>query len=210
MNATKSKRQRNPWGEGERLKTELMDAAMRVLDSSPSAPLSLRKVALEAGIAAPSIYRHFSDVRELMSAIVRECWRQVGEAMSTEVRGNLDTDALSQLKAAMSGFVRYAMDRPSRYQLLFAMQPIEPEPSSGMDGYIRPAYRQILQIIKNYAESNEQLPAKDPPKATLLVLSLAHGRVALAHLSPNRVGNSPEDVEGFVIDQIERIFASCD
>ena len=206
MNATKSKRRRNPKGEGEHLKTELMDAAMRILDSSPAAPLSLRMVAREAGIAAPSIYPHFSDVRVLMSAIVRECWRQVGETMSAGTKSTSAGDTSGQLKAVMSGFVRYAMERPSRYQLLFAMQPIEPEPSSGMEGYIRPAYVQIHRAVKAYVASGGRFSAKDTDSATLLILSLAHGRIALAHLAPERPGNSSAAVEKFVLDQIDRVF----
>ena len=181
---------------------------MRLLDSSPSAPLSLRKVAREAGIAAPSIYPHFSDARLLMSAIVRECWRQVGEAMLAEKKNMIDDGPLSQLKAVMSGFVKYAMERPSRYQLLFAMQPIEPEPISGSEGYIRPAYLQVYHAVETYEAGGGRLPAKDKNAATLLILSLAHGRIALAHLASERPGNSPLSVESFVLDQLDRIFGA--
>jgi len=39
------KRQRNQRGEGARLKDELVEAAMRILDKSPGGQLSLRMVA---------------------------------------------------------------------------------------------------------------------------------------------------------------------
>jgi AcrR family transcriptional regulator len=43
-----AKRQRNQRGAGARLKDELIDAAMRILDRNPDAQLSLRMVAKEA------------------------------------------------------------------------------------------------------------------------------------------------------------------
>jgi len=48
-------RRRNSRGEGSLLKGEVIRAAMRLLDRASNAELSLRMVAREAGIAAPSI-----------------------------------------------------------------------------------------------------------------------------------------------------------
>lgn len=119
-------------------------------------------------------------------------------------------DAIDELKEAgvtwaMVAFVEYAMDRPSRYQLLFAMQPIEPE-ADMMDGYLRPAYRQVIETLEEHVAAGGYLPAKDLMSAALLVISLTHGRIALAHLAPNRRGNSMRSVSKFVAEHIERAF----
>lgn len=197
-------RVRNQRGEGSRLRSELIEAAMRLLDKSPSTPLSLRMVAREAGVAAPSIYPHFQDAQTLMSEIVRECWRQMGAALAgaTHPEGQ---PPLERLKAQMASYVEYAMERPSRYQLLFAMHSIDPE-SDMMDGYMRPAYRQVSDTVEAVVAAGRRLPADDLQSATLLVISVAHGRIALAHLAPDRPGNSMQSVMEFVSDQIERAF----
>jgi len=57
---TSAQRSRNARGEGEKLRGEIIDAAVKVLSTlGPEDPFSLRSVAKMAKIAAPSIYIHF-------------------------------------------------------------------------------------------------------------------------------------------------------
>jgi AcrR family transcriptional regulator len=198
------KRQRNQRGEGARLKDELIEAAMRILDRSPDAQLSLRMVAKEAGVAAPSVYRHFTDVRAMMAEIARVCWAQMGENVVTAAQDCAEDKALDALKAKMSAYVRYAMERPSRYQLLFARSY---DPEHNIDGPLRPAFRPVRKTIEAIAVSGGKVPAQDSFTAALLIISLAHGRIALAHLAPLRPGNFAPDVEAFVQEALERMFA---
>ena len=154
-------RQRNQRGEGSKLREELIQAAMRILDRAPASALSMRMVAREAGVAAPSVYAHFADAESLMVAIVRECWSQLGDAMTQSAALVDSDDPFRTLKAEMSAYVRYAMDRPSRYQLLYAFQPIEPERFSDLPGLLRPAYRNVLTCITQLAAQGVKLPAQE-------------------------------------------------
>lgn len=199
------KRQRNQRGEGARLKDELIDAAMRILDRSPDAQLSLRMVAKEAGVAAPSVYRHFTDARAMMAEIVRTCWAQMGEHLVRASAHAAPDNPLAALKAMMNAFVLYAMERPSRYQLLFAMAY---DPEHDIDGPLRPAFRPIRKSIEGIAAGGGRVPGGDAFNAALQVISLAHGRIALAHLAPLRPGNFAPDVEAFVQEVLEQMFAA--
>jgi AcrR family transcriptional regulator len=197
------KRQRNQRGEGTRLKDELIDAAMRILDRSPDARLSLRMVAKEAGVAAPSVYRHFSDVSAMMAEIVRVCWAQMGAHLIKASEAIPASEPLDSLKAKMSAFVLYAMERPSRYHLLFARSY---DPEHDIDGPLRPAFRPVRETIEEIAATGGKVPAEDPFTAALLIISIAHGRIALAHLAPRRPGNFAPDVESFVQEAIALLF----
>jgi hypothetical protein len=46
---------------------------------------------------------------------------------------------------------------------------------------------------------------QDPEAAGLLVLSIAHGRVALAHTAPDRGWNKPDQVLAFVTAAVENM-----
>lgn len=203
MTKTIEKRQRNQRGEGARLKDELIEAAMRILDRSPAAQLSLRMVAKEAGVAAPSVYRHFPDAKAMMTEIARECWSQMGDRLVGVTKDRGEVAPFDALQARMSAFVRYAMDRPSRYQLLFAPSY---DPEHDLDGPLRPAYRPVLESIEAIAAEGDRLPAGDPVSTALLTISLAHGRIALAHLAPRRPGNFAPEVEAFVLETLEFLF----
>ena len=75
------------------------------------------------------------------------------------------------------------------------------------DGPLRPAFRPVRKTIAAIAASGGKIPAQDPFTAALLIVSLAHGRIALAHLAPLRPGNFAPDVEAFVQEALERMFA---
>ena len=82
-------RQRNPRGQGDRLRTEIVQAASIMLAASGDAgQITLRGVARQVGIAATSVYLHFPDVAHLvaeaMAGFFGELERAVaGQALET-------------------------------------------------------------------------------------------------------------------------------
>ncbi len=178
---------------------------MRILDRSPASDLSLRTIAREAGIAAPSVYAHFANAETMKAEIVQECWRQLGEQMSLGAGRSDGSGAFASLTAQMAAYVRYAMERPSRYQLLFALQ-MDIVALRDLPGPARPAYRPVLESIERLAAEGAPMPMADAQASTILALSIAHGRIALAHLAPHRPGNAPAAVEVFVLEALAGIF----
>lgn len=198
-------RQRNLRGEGGRLKGELIEAAMRILDAQPDAQLSLRMVAKEARIAAPSIYRQFPDAQTMMTEIIRSCWSIMSEEMARAAHDANPETAFDELKAKMRGYVRYAMGRPSRYKLLFVSPPIDPE-ENDLPGLLRPAFRSVRATVTKMATAGVKLPVGDDFSTALLILSVTHGRIALALLSPQREGNNADSVEHFIFETMDQLF----
>jgi AcrR family transcriptional regulator len=203
QNIGEMRRQRNQRGEGARLKQELVEAAMRILDRQPGAQLSLRMVAKEAGIAAPSVYRQFPDARAMITEIVSVCWAQMGCRIAQAAAVICAEDPMARLKAQLSAYVQYAMERPSRYQLLFTL-------SSGvehdLEGPLRPAFRLVREAVEAVRAGGRALPTDDSGSTTLLTLSMVHGRIALAHLAPMRAGNSASSVHDFVLQSLLIMF----
>src|SRR5882757_7106539 len=79
--ASTAPRGRNPRGQGERLRAEIVDAALRLLDElADDQALSLRAVAREVGIAATSVYIHFADRDALVLAALEHCYAELSRA----------------------------------------------------------------------------------------------------------------------------------
>jgi AcrR family transcriptional regulator len=111
-------RERNPQGEGARLRDELIAAAGRLLAADDDiGSLSLRGVAREAGVAAPSVYLHFASKEALLRAVVSAHFAELQRAIETGVASGLDPT--SRLLAGCLAYCRYAVEQPSSYQLLF-------------------------------------------------------------------------------------------
>jgi AcrR family transcriptional regulator len=111
-------RERSPQGEGPRLREELIAAAGRLLAADANIDsLSLRGVAREAGIAAPSVYLHFASKEDLLRVVVDAHFMALQQAIETGVASG--HDPASQLLAGCLAYCRYAVEHPGSYQLLF-------------------------------------------------------------------------------------------
>ncbi|UPZ29699.1 TetR/AcrR family transcriptional regulator [Streptomyces sp. LRE541] len=112
-------RPRNPRGEGDRLRAEILAAAAELLEADgDERAVTLRAVARRAGIAAPSIYPHFHDRPALMLQVM---W-QAFTGLSVRVRSALDQagdDPQERLHAACRAYLDFARDHPERYRVMF-------------------------------------------------------------------------------------------
>ncbi len=80
--------------------------------------MTLRSVARQAGIAAPSIYRHFPDQPAIMLAVVQEAFAQLdAELLSARDAGS--SDPRERLLNIGHAYLRFADRHPERYRTMF-------------------------------------------------------------------------------------------
>jgi AcrR family transcriptional regulator len=112
-------RLRNRRGEGARLRAELIEATARLLESSGDAQaLTLAAVAREAGIATPSIYRHFGTRSELVQAMVADRFDRLDDALVGAMAGT--ASPAEALRACCGAYCQFGLDHPGHYQVLFS------------------------------------------------------------------------------------------
>jgi AcrR family transcriptional regulator len=175
-------RRRNRRGEGARLRTELIEAAARQLESSGDARvLTLAAVAREAGIASPSIYRHFPSLEQLVEAVVAGRFQRLDEALldaMADVPGPAEA-----LRACCAAYCRFGLQHPGHYQVLFsahlALDPARPgdRPGERVFGRLTDAVRACIDA-----------GAARPGDASLIAVSVwvaLHGIVSLRISRPH-------------------------
>lgn len=114
-----SGRQRNSRGEGAKLRAEIITGAAALLESTGDAgAVTLRAVARSVGIAAPSIYRHFSGQSEIMLAVVQEAFADLESELRSAVEAASDS-AREQLLAACHAYLAFAAEHPGAYRAMF-------------------------------------------------------------------------------------------
>jgi AcrR family transcriptional regulator len=111
-------RQRNPRGEGARLRGEILDAARELL--AEGEPMTLRSVARRAGVAAPSIYRHFPDVDAIMAALADDAFAALTDVLERARAGGSTAD--ERLIALGRAYLDEAAREPAVYRLMFGAQ----------------------------------------------------------------------------------------
>jgi AcrR family transcriptional regulator len=119
MSVEPAARVRNRRGEGARLRDEIVAAAVALLDETgDEKSVTLRAVARRAGIAAPSIYRHFADQPGIMLAVVQQAFDEFNAELRDALAAAGD-DPRSRLFAVCTGYLEYARRHPGRYRTMF-------------------------------------------------------------------------------------------
>jgi AcrR family transcriptional regulator len=105
-------------GEGDRLRDEILQAASELLlKTGDEEAVSIRAVADAVGVTPPSIYLHFADKDELLLAVCDEQFRRFDEFVEAAVAGA--TDPMQQLMLRGEAYVRFGIEHPEHYRILF-------------------------------------------------------------------------------------------
>ena len=108
----------NKRGQGGHLRREILDATIELLGRAGTDDgVTLRAIARQAGIAAPSIYPHFADRDAVIDAVVAESFADLVAATHAAKTG-AGTPA-GRLRAICAAYGRFGRDQPGRYRILF-------------------------------------------------------------------------------------------
>lgn len=118
MKARTSRRSRAKRGEGELLRSEILDATERLLVRCGDADaVSVRAIADAVGVTPPSIYLHFEDKDHLILAVCERIFDALGVAAAAAVEGV--SDPLEAVRRMGRAYVRFGLDYPEQYRIMF-------------------------------------------------------------------------------------------
>jgi AcrR family transcriptional regulator len=101
------------------LTSEIKDAARRQLAQSGANGLSLRGVARELGMVSSALYRYFPSRDELLTALIIDAYRAVGDAAETADAVVERTDLRRRWRAICHAARQWALDHPHEYALIY-------------------------------------------------------------------------------------------
>ena len=178
---TGAPRSRNARGEGEKLRGEIVDAAVKVLSAlGPEDPFSLRSVAKMAKIAAPSVYIHFADRNVLLLAVLEQLF-----AEQVAIRAAAETDAAKagggaweRLLARSVASVRFGLEHPGHYKVLFEGRVVPRLSDPRIASFGRPLLVRSIELIREIPSRPGRV-SDDPERLSLLLWSGLHGVISL-------------------------------
>jgi AcrR family transcriptional regulator len=176
-------RRRNARGEGDRLRDEIIDASIKVLAVlAPDAPFSLRAVAREAKIAAPSIYIHFADMNALLLAVLEKLFReQVAiRADAEEKAARAGGGAWERLLAWSMAAVAFGLKHPGHFKALYEGRVVPRLSNPRLEEFTRPLLVRAVELIREIpiAKGARRI-SDDPHRLALLLWSGLHGIISL-------------------------------
>jgi AcrR family transcriptional regulator len=206
-----SARTRNRRGEGARLREEIVDAASRLLEESGSeAAVTLRAVAREIGISAPSIYPHFAGPEAILGAVVARAYDALLARLQLAVQG--EQDPVARLRAIAHAYVAFAAEQPQRYRILFqrdrppgAATIDTPETVEQMIG--ADAFAVLLDAVRDCIAAGASTAPSPLVAATELWVAV-HGYVTLRASTPEFAWPGTDEILDDLITHLGRIEAT--
>ena len=167
------------------LRAAAVTAGLALLEERSVDDFALREVARRIGVSATALYRHFPDKQALLGAIAAAGLVTLGERQreASEAAG----DPLHAFVESGIAYVRFAIDHPSLFRLVFATASAEPilDSPRGTGGSAMDQLRDNIARFVADDSSNEAQKA-----AALGAWALVHG-LAMLVLD----GQTPDDPE---------------
>jgi AcrR family transcriptional regulator len=144
------------------LKAVILAKAATLVAERGADGISLRELAREAGVSHAAPAHHFTDRRGLFTALAAQGWRMLADALDA---------ARPDFIAAALAYVRFALDHPGHYAVMFDRSLVNPD-----NDELKAARDAAGAELADGVGTLKDLRAKaDPQNAALAAWSLVHG-----------------------------------
>ena len=165
-------RQRNPRGEGGRLREQLLEATVELLSEVGDADrVSVRAIARRAGVSPTALYLQFPDRDTLVNDAVDAGFGTFNAALTSAAA--VPVEPRDRLAAMGVAYLEFSERRPALYAVLFSarrdlLDKPAPDRERGFEG--------LVALLR---EVDTTLAADDARQLALLVWSSLHGYAML-------------------------------
>lgn len=171
-------------GEGSKLRGLILDAGERLLVQSGDADaVSIRAIAEAVGVTPPSIYLHFADKDELIRAVSERSFAVFDDVV--QGAGATTDDPLEALRVRSRAYVRFGLDNPEQYRILFMRKPGTAR--SAVDFATMPgsqAFQHLVDAVARAIDAGALRADLDPFLAATGLWSAVHGVTSLLIAHP--------------------------
>jgi AcrR family transcriptional regulator len=141
-------------------------------------------VADAVGVTPPSIYLHFSDKNDLIFAVCERHFARF-DAILQAARES-ESDPVESLLACGRAYVRFGLENPEHYRILFMTKPEQtPESWTAEKVMGSAAFEHWVEAVAEAIDSIDFDPRPDPVFVSISLWSIAHGITSLLLTHPN-------------------------
>jgi len=176
---------RKPKGGGHERRGEILAAATRIFNTDGYDGATIRRIADEVGLSSTALYMHFRDKDEILVEICQGAMEQlltVGAQIAAQ-----DKPAAERARAMIEAYIRFGLDNPSTYRLVFCShgRHLSPESQAPVEMLGDRCFQKLHNVVAEIAEQG-RLKSPGALVATQVLWSAGHGLVSLMITQPRR------------------------
>ena len=172
------------------LRVAMVEAALKLIAKHGPRGFSLSEAARLAGVSVGAPYRHFADKEALFREIAAQGFVELCERIEAAARTS-PPDPRKRLVAIGTAYVRFAVERPSHFQVMFDSA-IHRRKHPALQGPADRAY-QILADTVHQAAAKKDVRSKETLTAATWALMHGHAMFAMDDSFTNMEFRTPPD-----------------
>ncbi|MBI3246104.1 MAG: TetR/AcrR family transcriptional regulator [Deltaproteobacteria bacterium] len=158
------------------LRNDILVVALRLIEEKGAAAVTLRDVASAVHYSVTAIYRHFANKEDLLLALKL----QAGELLAEELqKAGSEGTLLEQLHTMGRAYVRFGLENPAYYRLIFQDTEAGVTPSEEQMQRLRRGWVLMRDTLKAWLEES-QLQGVDVDQEAHVLWAMVHGVTSLA------------------------------
>jgi AcrR family transcriptional regulator len=124
------------------LRNALLKAALDLVAERRSTDFSLRNLAERVGVTQPAIYRHFTDLDDVLSTLLRDGFAEF-ETIERQIVAT-NSDRWERLRSLLVAYVHFATNNPAYFRIMY---------DSGLAdrpenlGRVQPTFQYLVDVI---------------------------------------------------------------
>ena len=161
---------------GRHTPRDFIDSALALCDRDGAQAITARRIAKEMDLSPMALYRHFKSMEHLQALI----WNEGFSQLSAELARAYEAGGAGQtgLRRVFEVYVRFGIDNPGLYQLMFSVGPRPEEFGEANRG--TEAFGRLIGRIAELQEAQTEQPRGGPHTQALNVWFSLHGLTTLA------------------------------
>jgi len=164
------KRERYHHGD---LRLALVGEALKLVEERGVAGLTLREVARRAGVSEAAPYRHFASKDALVAAVAEDGFQSMLARVRRALAG-ASADPAERLEAVGAAYVRFAVERPAHFRVMFGRDVAESHGFKGLWDAGQANFEALLHEIAA-AQKAGLVAGRDRRPAARALWSALHG-----------------------------------
>jgi AcrR family transcriptional regulator len=175
------------------LREALVEAAARLAAERGVGALSLREAARRAGVSQAAPYHYFADKSALLAAVAEEGFRLFDQSQAAAYDA-APADPVERLQALGAAYVRFALDRPHYFRVMFRPHLVEHARYPALHEVSRRTFDRLVETTRaaRLAHGHDDV---DPLAAATLMWSVPHGLATLYLEGPLSTSATPRALE---------------
>lgn len=160
------------------LKNALIKAGVEILAREGIGKLSLRKVALKAGVSHTAPYAHFSDKQSLIAAISTEGFQKLSKALDSAIKSHADNPKKQLIESAQT-YVKFALANKDIFKIMFSSALEKEKEYPAFVEISQKTFIQVVDIIRACQEAGI-IKSGEADVLAVIIWGQVHGIISLA------------------------------